>query len=305
MEKFFITSRDCGLGDTLCNLHATHFLAKKFGGSVVIDWRKLPYNNFSPCRFNLFHSIFKVPNEIENVKFYSYEEVKGCHDLNLLGKYPLILPITPTEDIYKMVNENDYINVASRSGEYSHNFKELEGIPYVLDTFLKFYSHFEIKSSVKSKINFYLEKYFLNNEVICIHVRHGNGEIRGGYTDPWYSHTDAIYKINKILDQEFPDGIGNKKFFICTDNKKCTEDLLNTYPNSFSTEKIYNDDGIGGFHLTCKDPISNIQEAFIDMELMSYCNMGILTHHSVFNLFPSLKMKTVYYYDRDKYFKGK
>ena len=48
MEKFFITSRDCGLGDTLCNLHATHFLAKKFGGSVVIDWRRLPYNNFSP-----------------------------------------------------------------------------------------------------------------------------------------------------------------------------------------------------------------------------------------------------------------
>ena len=305
MEKFFITSRDCGLGDTLCNLHATHFLAKKFGGCVVIDWRRLPYNNFSPCRFNLFHSIFKIPDEIENVKFYSYEEISGCHDLDILTKFPWIFPITTTEDIYKIVNENNYINVASRSGEYSHNFKELEGVQYVFDTYLQFYSNFEIKSIIKSKINFYLQKYFLNNDVICIHIRHGNGENRGGYTDPWYSYKDVTDKINNILNEEFPNGFNDKTFVICADNNRCAEELLNTYPNSYSTEKTYNDDGIGSFHATCKDPISNIQDAFIDMELMSYCKMGILTHHSVFNLSPSLKMKTVYYYNRDEYFKGK
>ena len=110
--------------------------------------------------------------------------------------------------------------------------------------------------------------------------------------------------IDNLFD-DFDKLNNTNNFDILNKYNNIQQTLLNTYPNSFSTEKTYNDDGIGSFHATCKDPISNIQDAFIDMELMSYCKMGILTHHSVFNLSPSLKMKTVYYYNRDEYFKGK
>ena len=323
-EKYFITNRHCGLGDALCNVYGAYSFAKKYGGSVVIDWRWLTYNNLEKQRINLFHSIFKIPNEIDGVKFYTFEEVPELHDFdNVHNNYHWIHRDSPErkvslDEVDKMIYSNKYINVyfinmSCKLGEsspnwISHNYQELaniEGVECFVENYLSFWNNFEVHNNIKRKLDYYRQKYFSSGNVIGVHIRHGNGQIRAMYDFHWYFYDGVKQKIDEILKTEYPAGIDNKKFFICADNKKCTDDFLKLYPNSFSAEKIYLEEGIGPQHELCNNSIMSIQDAFIDMELLSSCELGILTSRSVFNLSPSLKLNRLYFYDRDRYFKAK
>jgi hypothetical protein len=306
-DKFFITNRDGGLGDTLLNLHATHFFAKKFNGSVVVDWRSLPYNIFSKNKINLFHSLFELPSEIDGVKYYSYEEIEECHDYELTRQYPFILPGPSREELDKIILENKYLNVRSRSCEGTNNYFEIQGVE-ILFEYIEYLRYFKLNDLIQDKINYYKNKYFKDDNVVTIHVRHGNGEERGGYNGPWCSYETIERKIYDILKLECSDKIDNKKFLICTDNKKLHDDFLTNFPNSFSIEKTYSDDNIGALHKTSNNPIQTIHEAFIEMELLSYGMFGIFTYLSVYNTLPTMKMiyeknRNVYHFDRDSFFK--
>lgn len=303
-EKYFITSRNCGLGDTLCNVHACFYFAKKYNGSVVIDWRRLPYNNFSKNKINLFHSIFNLPNQIDGIKFYSFEEISECHDLEFSGEnYPWIGPGLSQEDAERTILNNKFLNIDSRTAEGCVNHTELQGVTYLLSEYTNFWNKFEIKEQVKNKIQNFKEKYFDSNNVIGIHIRHGNGELRGGYDKPWYSYESTKQKILEILNREYPENIDSKFFFICSDNQKSNDEFINTFPNSFSTQKRYIEDGSGSLHAHNTNAIECIQSAFIDMELLSHCKLGIFTEHSVFNVWPALKMNNVYFFNKDRYYK--
>ena len=305
-EKYFITNRGGGLGDDMCNIQAVHFLAKKYGGSVILDWRILPYNNKATCKVNLIHSLFKIPNEIEGVKFYTFEEIPELSEVNDAFSRPQITNNISIADIDKLVSEYNFINVCLRTGGCeSNSYKEFKCENYILENYLSFWSNFELQNSIKTKLDYYRSKYFSAGNVIGIHIRHGNGETPAPKPPNWYSHNSVKQKINEILKIEYPNGIDNKQFFICADNKNCTYDFLKSYPTAFSTEKTFSEDGEGALHMTCRNPISTIQEAFVDMELLSNCELGILTICSVFNLWAGLKLKRSYYYDGDRYFKSK
>lgn len=300
-EEFFITHRvGGGLGDTLFNLYATFFFAKKYNRSVIIDWRGISYNCHLKYRTNIYHSIFRVPDVIDGVKFYSCEEIGESDNYSFSHNFPLIKFTNSIEEINKYVETNKYINVGMRACEGSNNYKELTGNEGLDETF-KFIKKLEVKQNVKDKIQFYKDKYNFPENIITIHVRHGNGEHRGGYDFPWYSHELTKEKIDKILEIEYPNGYQNKKFFICSDNKETTDKLSSIYCNSFSTEKSYIINDEAPMLYFCKNPITTIQEAFVDMNLLSQAELAIYTHHSVFNLLPSYEIKRGYYFDREKF----
>ena len=333
-KKYFITGRNCGLGDMLCNLAATYFFAHRYNGDVVLDWRAVPYNDLKcvengtdKYRINLYHSIFKKPNEpiIENdkVRWFYYEEIEELTDYNNIffhlspstvadtnslsyGNIGKIYLNCSIKQIDEIVDQHDYIVVTNRIGEHSDNYKQLQytvkETPFKepqleLFDYIDFFKKIPIADKMREKINRYNHMFDMPN--IGIHIRHGNGESRGGYTGNWYDYNEIKSKINEILNK-LNANTTDYRFLICTDNKSCSLQLLSTFNDSWETTKNWLEDNAGAFHYNFNNPIKSIQEAFLDMMLLSKCKYGIFTKHSVFNVIPGFIVENCYYLDKDK-----
>lgn len=305
-EKYVITRRHAGLGDLLCNLQAAHWFAETFNRSVIIDWRQTPYNNKVEHKINLFHSLYKIPKKIGNVKYYSFEEIPEVYSFSELDKWPKITIDSTTQEVEHIMNQPECVAIELRAFEINKSYPILADEMFIQKTYRSFWENFKIKKRVLNKINYYKKIYFEpweNKNVIGIHIRHGNGEARGGYNESWYNFKEVKEKIDKVIVSS--EHIPQKSFFICSDNKQCTLDLLNYLPNSFTTIKTYVPDDNGPLHMHSINPIDSIQEAFIDMELLSLCKVGIFTKFSVFTLKPSINIDEVWNLDKKEVIKVK
>jgi hypothetical protein len=324
-KKYFITARCSGLGDLLCNLACTYYFAKKYNGNVIIDWRKIYYNynelaisdeykksNVS----NLFNAIFIQPDEINGVNFIlaDSDEIYWNNKINIPHICPRWHKISDFENqkekekIENILDSHQYILISQRIHEYNQIYPHLQNgsFPIISNEgnllenfcFLDFLSKFNIQPNVRKKIDYYIENFFKNSNVVGLHIRYGNPNKKdlsfrkypenGKY---WIDEDELLSYINNKI-KRFNN---NFKFLIACDNQKINKLLLDNIPNSFSIEKKYPDNN--NDILLCDrelDQISKIQDAFIDMYLLKMCNFLFYTAHSVYTVYPLLHHTNMY-----------
>jgi hypothetical protein len=318
MKKYFITNRPSGLGDILCNLAATYFFAKKYGGNVIIDWRHNMYNKGINYEYkshvlpNLFSSIFLQPESINGVDFLMPES-DPTYYYNMVPM--TCLPVNYNKlngsqlddlkkDLYSKIESNNYIKVEQRILENNQIFKELlqcnfpiqnnDGVLLENFEYDSFLSNFKLQKNLHKKINDFYDDNFKGHRVIGIQMRYGNLKLKEPYFrlfpddgGPWVDDDTIIKTIEEQL--RFVD-TQNVKYFICCDNEEINQLILSKFSNSFCYNKTFpekescihlNNEGI---------PITMIQESFIDMYLLTKCDFLITTGHSVYPIWPICKL---------------
>lgn len=318
MKKYFITNRPSGLGDILCNLAATYYFAKKYGGSVIVDWRHNMYNkdvnyNYKTTNLpNLFNSIFIQPDSINGVDFlmpeseptYYYNMVPFTHlppSYNKLDDNQLDIL---RKDLYSRIDSNSHIMVEQRIQEHNQVFEELlhcnfsiknnDGILLENFEYDSFLNNFKIQKNLNDKINDFYENNFKGHRVIGIQMRYGNLKLKEPYFrlfpddgGPWVDNDTIISTIKEQL--RFVD-TQNVKYFVCCDNQEINELIMSNFPNSFCYNKTFPEKE-SCIHLNNEGlPITMMQESFIDMYLLTKCDFLIATGHSVYPVWPISKL---------------
>lgn len=320
MNKCFISRRPSGLGDLICNLGATYFFAKKYNGNMSVDWRKIVYNSkgdfvtMKDNPSNLFNCIFIQPEEINGVKFISPESdsiiwnYTSIPDLKVRHKYISEDENKKETDMYEsLIKDNNYLNVEQRVHESNQIWKELHHANFKINsidgTFIEdfnlvnFIEKIKIQPNVKEKIDSFYEKNFVGNNIIAIHMRYGNSKNkeplhRPHKDDKWIEDDVLINTIKKTIDSF---SLSEYKCFISCDNERVNTLLLNNIDHSFCYNKKFPDYKDGSIHMNANEnPIQIFQESFIDMILLSKANKIICTAHSVFSVFPALKITNDY-----------
>ena len=319
-NKIFIARRPSGLGDLICNLGAVYFFAKRYNGSISIDWRKIVYNtkgDFFTMKdnpSNLFNSIFIQPEEINNVKFISPES-----DLTIWNN--IIIPHLGVRHAYineednkketelyeLLIKNNNYISVEQRVHESNQIWKELHHAFFKINdlngmfiedfNLVNFIEKIKIQPNIKEKIDSFYEKNFIDNNIISIHMRYGNSKnkepLHRPHKDDKWIDDDIL--LNVIKDSIKSFNINQYKCFISCDNERINNLLLNNIDNSFCYDKKFPNHNDGSIHMNeNENPIQSFQESFIDMMLLSKGNKIICTAHSVFSVFPALKITNNY-----------
>ena len=319
-NKYFIARRPSGLGDLICNLGATYFFAKRYNGIMAVDWRKIVYNckgDFCTLKenpSNLFNSIFIQPDEINGVKFVSIESDKKIWDyesfpnLGVRHKYIDESENDKERENYEnMIDLNDYINVEQRVHESNQMWKELHHAFFKINSkdgkfiedfsLVDFIEKIKIQPNVNDKIQSFYETHFKDLPVISIHMRYGNSKNKEPLHRP---HTDNGWVNNDVLLDTIKEKINSFQLneyrcFISCDNKAINDLLLNNIKNSFCYDKIFPDLNDGSIHMNVNEnPIQTFQESFIDMILLGKADRIICTAHSVFSVFPALKVTNNY-----------
>jgi hypothetical protein len=301
--RYFITDRRCGLGDSFLNLAATWWLAKKHNRSVIVDWRQLPYNisnwdrkggQFHRHKINLFFSLFKEPSPLEGVSFENPEAFSFLYfddhnnPLKDINEIPIIRPRFHHLDTSRLIQHEDILRFRPRVGDkfMYPNFPSSDcgvgefDLPW-------FFNHFKIQPTILNTIEAFREEHFTKEKTLGIHLRHGNGE-RKTQCDIDRVTEGSIRKIQNAL----PDYL-DYNIFVCSDNQYVEECFKKNIPSSFSYPKIYPSEDTGSLlHQTHQgalhyhpdlNPIQSIQEAFIDMVLLSKCTALAYSQSSVFN----------------------
>lgn len=312
--KYFITDRRSGLGDALLNLVATWWLAKEYGGSVIIDWSKLPYTvtnwdrdggNFSRHKVNIFNSLFEMPPPLEGVKFETPEQFSELFfdDWNNALKDINELPLVKMngQHLEETLKQGDFIRVRSRLGApFSH-----PKFPRAVDfNFVDFFNHLPIQKKLKKEIDKFFDSNFKKNSTVGLHLRHGTGESVQGRTRRECSPELKVKEVLEFSKDKLGD-LEKFKYFICTDNQECEDLLLKKFPNSFSFPKklpslsddnsSYHQSHQGASHYNPHlNPINSIKEAFFDLYLLSRCDVFMGSNYSVFSYLAQKSIVEVY-----------
>lgn len=318
--KCFIARRPSGLGDLMCNLGATYFFAKKYGGFMAVDWRKTVYNckgDFITLKenpSNLFDAIFVQPEEINGVKFVSIESDEKIWNYdsfpNLAVRHNYIDEIENEKEKQKyidVINSNNYINVEQRVHESNQIWKELHHAFFEIHSsdnkfienfsLVDFIEKIKIQPNVNEKINVFYEENFKNLPVISIHMRYGNIKnkepLHRPHTDNGWIDNDIL--LNTIKEKIESFNLKEYKCFIACDNELINNLILNNIKHSFCYNKKFPDINDGSIHMNKnEDPIRVFQESFIDMMLLGKSNRIITTAHSVYSVLPVLKITNNY-----------
>lgn len=320
-EKIFVSRRVSGLGDLICSLGASYFFAKRYGGNISVDWRRVVYNSVGDfCTMknnpsNLFNSIFIQPEEINGVKFISPESDINIWDYVEIPHIGIRHHYIDEEENKKemelyesFIKNNKYISIEQRVHAGNQIWKELHHAFFKINrpdgTFIEdfslvdFIEKIKIQPNVKEKIDSFYEKNFINNNIISIHMRYGTPNRKDYYfwanskSDKWIED-DVL--LDTIKNQIKSFNMNKYKCFISCDNELINNLLLNNIENSFCFDKKFPDQNDGSIHLNEKEnPIRCFQDSFIDMMLLSKANKIIHTAHSVFSVFPLLKITNNY-----------
>jgi hypothetical protein len=315
MNRFLITDRRCGLGDSLLNLAATWYLAKRYKRDVIIDWRRLPYTiknteNWQRHQVNLFHSLFSsLPDQLEGVNFLFPEQFSEIYfGPKTEEGYPFdldhISPIDHAESqldalerktdkketISLLESKEVFVRNSMRMGESNKIFPELEEDIFLLKisqsdfNFWNFLTSLPVCAPVEEKIkNFYPQKF--GSHTAAVHFRNGNGEKTTHRDLGQYELQSATILIREEAEKLLGSDFNKFNFFVCTDSPTGEKLLKERLPNAFSFPKVVPAKGDGPIHFNTRlSPISSIQESFIDMMLMSKCSHIIYTKSSTFSI---------------------
>lgn len=326
MKKIFITSRDSGLGDLLCNLASTYYLSRKYNGDVILDWRTAVYHHMGYSGenksniysgekksniSNLFTSIFIQPTSIGDVNFYLPEcdDVYWNMNKSLIPTIPTLYNLhkIPDNEIFEkkkwienIIGENTYIKNEQRIREGNRVFPETQHSKFdiissdgkILEKFIyhEFLEKFSIQPIIKNKIDKIFNEHFLNNNVVGIHMRYGNTKQK----EPGHrifpengEHWVSDNEIVNTIKQKVEKlNIGNVKYFISCDNERINDLLLKTISNSFCYLNKYPSNGQTIHVNDGNNQIELIQSSFIDMYLLTKCHRLIYTKDSVYTEWP-------------------
>ena len=136
----------------------------------------------------------------------------------------------------------------------------------LIDIYLQYFKSIKPNSLITDIVNNFSKKNF-NDNVVGVHIRRSDFlKYKGGRgkTDEKY-----FFEMDEILKKN-PD----TQFFICTDCQITQDTFINRYSNSLYYKKRN--------RLNTRDSITGIQDAFIDILLLSKLKLLLVTELSTF-----------------------
>jgi hypothetical protein len=277
MSKYFIYNRRrAGLGDLLSGLYFSWRYAKEYNMDLVVNWRDSIYLEND---VNIFSTFFKDCT-IDGIKIIS----------DKLEEYP--------EPIFHEVDRVDHTNAKTAAifRNYIFNTKKIEANTIISGegVSLVFRKSGDSDEEESNKINFYselmknykpaiIEKIKNKKDLIFtndkkhlgIQIRNGNG------FEAFYNYSQVIPFIGNIED--FLNKIVEiKKFiykdyevFLSTDSKDIKQLFIKKLPSVKTLDLWYPEYGQEPQFATqnnCPDPEESMIDAFIEMNLLSYCD---------------------------------
>ena len=258
----------------------------------------LPYTltswkTYERHHINLFSSLFSCPPPLEGVNFLFPENFPNV----LLGPkakdgFPFDLDHLPLLDqeeagLHKaeaILKKGPFIRNSMRMGQKNQCFRRLNVINCSNFNFWNFLNSLPICSPVAQQINSFCPKKF-GRRTVAVHFRHGNGEKIMGRGSNWIDSKKGVEIIRNEAIKFLGEDLNKFNFFICSDSPSSEKLLKESLPNAFSFPKELSKEGGSAVHFnTSLNPVSSMQESFIDMMLMSKCNYIMYTQHSTFSI---------------------
>jgi hypothetical protein len=259
--KYLVVKSLDGLGSIMMQLLLCIKFAKITNRKLIIHWT---HDLYSKENNEIFEKLFLEPKSenihlLENDKLSFYP--KCWNDTNIkwswlkLKRETKFKPEDTSFDFLKDIDE-DVIIIGKKiiglnidKKDILLNFKPVPEIQDKIDTF-----------------------YDLNlKNLVGVHFRHGNGEL------------DNLRHIDKF--DEYFDEIGDEKeIFLCTDSTYVLDKFKEKY-SVISYPKWYPEINKGAMHkcTKCPDKFKNVENALIDMYLLSKCHKIICSNGSWFS----------------------
>jgi hypothetical protein len=314
-NRYFIYQRTGGLGDMILGLYFVWAYSLKYKRKVIVDWRGSTYLR---NKENIFSVFFEKEFKILDIFIKSYDE-------NLEYPEPFYPNFSNNEfirnnwDYQEFLNDRGKFCIDSNSEYKSHSnlkkimnhlnrYRDVEeltihtgrqiSLAVDFNRIPKIMSHIFFKSlssyytqEMKDLIN-EKRKLFGDKKIIGVHIRNGNGK------PFYYDFEKETYYISENLEEYINYYIEqilktNKGYclFVCTDSEEIINIIKNKkIKNILFMEREIVRRGSEPHHIHwMENPYKVMIEAFIEMNLLSYCNKiyGIGTHSSSFSLFPT------------------
>ncbi|WP_432473526.1 nodulation protein NodZ [Amphritea sp. HPY] len=312
----FVVSADIndiysGLGCMLLVLAPAWKYAKSTGRILIIDWRNSPYVR-SDSSVNLFSRLFDPSGlTASGVKVIADDQV----DTMLLPNSLLLSRVEQEHESgilvscnKKGINNDDMISLLQEGVDsQAATFLPSLGVMYRIATkhsplnqsgssFCTFeeaailYGCLKPRPQIQQQIDFYSDTYFSENAVIGLHIRHGNGEelVRKHFSGRVISGFDdfidnLVSKIDTIARKQ---GLTQYKVFLCTDSDQVALALRDRIPDLLTRDiwRPENDKGVDFDHPfeSSEEGVKTAANALIDMQLLSKCDVAILTRPTSF-----------------------
>jgi hypothetical protein len=299
MNKYIITDRRTGLGDTLLNLAACWYLGKRYHRDVILDWRRLPYTllnekTFERHELNLFYSLFSCPPAIEGVNFLFPEnfpnlalgpKYKEGHPYDL-DHVPLIAQEAKSfkEVDDQLKSPSKFLRCSMRMGQQNHCFQRLRTINAPNFNYWGFLNTLPACSLIEERLASSTKS--IKSNTVGIHFRHGNGESWWMSGKPHFTNVaQAVDQIVMDAQKFLGDGLSDFSFRIFSDSPAAVKLLKEQLPNAWSPATKLPTEGEGALHFNpAMHPVTSFQESFLDMMTLAHCPRVMYTEHSTFSI---------------------
>ena len=142
---------------------------------------------------------------------------------------------------------------------------------------------------IQHEIDNFYSTHMSNTPVIGVHIRHGNGEekVRQHFSRRVIADLDTLLgslleRINKIAEKQC---YKDYRIFLCTDSDTVKQALSKKFPQVISRNiwRPQADTGMDFDQITsAQQGVQSAVDALIDMQLMSMCDVAILTRQTSF-----------------------
>jgi len=297
MRGHLIVKGICGLGDRLLSLAVALLYAKLSGRSVYVDWRDEFFGNKGE---NLFEDLFELRGipwraPVDQTASVVPPVWRGCLHLSLpellrshgmLDRWDRNAFIRLCSVDIRELNHLDVNAVYCLESDISKlrphlmasdrdlsALSDAELLRHILTT------HLALRPALQSAVDSFVGERF-RSPMVGIHVRKTN-ECGPRYFEPRRYH-EAIAQIRKRQ----PDA----GLFIATDNSDVLREFITKYPMAVHRQKWFDIAGqpLHGNRSACPNPRANVEDAAIEMWVLSRCDYLVVPGNSGFSNVASL-----------------
>ena len=334
--SFIIHKGTSGLGHIIREITFAAIYAHATNRTLLIDWRNSLYHGL-PKEQNVFPLVFdgfsntinfdivtsenehqyKINNSTPDNIIWDNWRNKDANELHKIHKTiqhaTSNLIVNNFENIIS--NKKDVLNTEYVWGAWGFDQIFVQN-HYQKSPLIQWYCSYilnslKLKPRILDIISSYKKQYF-NQPTIGIHIRHGNGE-KGNFISEKRVINNVNLFVNDLIDQLKCLGkkLYNKNYqiFLATDSQIIIDLFLKSDCNLIIREKWLPKANEGGFIAAnialdknntpiIQNPIQSLEDAIIDMHLLSHCDIVSLSDRSAFSFLPYIlqenKRKTIF-----------
>ena len=253
-ESFLIPHRPGGIAELHFGLMGTYYICQKLKKGLIFDASWSNYNKKKQgivqpqlgsrgYNINLWKALYKQPDKIDNVHFYSPEEFP---ELYVNNDFPhdvhndaIIIADHNKQNTMKEVflnNDYKFIYNTYRTGVSNVIWPEMQD-PNLIN-YYDFVNNFEYADTFNNLLQYYLKNFFDNKFVIGVHIRQSSEKELGnaGFPPNWFTTEKVIPLIEKHYTEQLSN---NPAIFLCTDCPVLNKEVPEYFGDKmFSTKKV-------------------------------------------------------------------